>query len=216
MALRSEEGHARIFSFGPLASNSRIPWPGPLKQPKKSRIPSRPLIQPRISRRNSCDVHVADRRPGRFCPRCRTRARIGCPDACKAVAELAGFQRGAELDPLAIVLAERADSPSGDARGDEIRAYQARIRAGDTRLATLERLGWAFVAEARAAERRLVLRARVALRGRHRRTPTRAPPRVSSCAAMRCTVSIAFAEAEALARSLVAERGSPLDYALAR
>ena len=124
-----------------------------------------------------------------------------------------GFRRELKLDPLAIVLTERTDLPSGDARGDEIARAQAAIRAGDTRLATLERLGWAFIAEARAAGDgsfyELALHCADVIDERYARAAEGKLLRGHALHSLH-----RFAEAEALARSLVAERGSPLDYAL--
>jgi tetratricopeptide (TPR) repeat protein len=123
------------------------------------------------------------------------------------------FARDHEVDPLAIVLTARADSQPETPRRAEIARIQARVRAGDTRLATLERLGWAFVAEARATDDgsfyELALHCADAIEARYTDAAEGKLLRGHALHSLH-----RFAEAEAIARSLVAERGSPLDYAL--
>jgi len=113
-------------------------------------------------------------------------------------------------DSLAVVLA--AAPTGGDAQEREIARIQASLRAGGPpRL--LERLAWLFIERGRAQEDPGFTKlAEHAARALEERIPGDAGARLVRGHAL---VSLhRFAEAEALARELVAERGAPFDHGL--
>jgi tetratricopeptide (TPR) repeat protein len=118
--------------------------------------------------------------------------------------------RAAASEALAIVTA----SVGGDgALERRIAALQASVRAGGRESATLERLGWAFVEKARMdgdpGFHKLAEQCAFVMRERRPGDPS------ALLLAGHAALSLhRFRDAEAIARALVALRGSPLDYAL--
>jgi tetratricopeptide (TPR) repeat protein len=113
-------------------------------------------------------------------------------------------------DSLALVLA--AAAPGDDAQAREIARIQASLRAaGSPRL--LERLAWLFIERGRAQEDPGFTKlAEHAARALEQRVPGDAGARLVLGHAL---VSLhRFAEAEIVARELVAERGAPFDHGL--
>jgi tetratricopeptide (TPR) repeat protein len=116
----------------------------------------------------------------------------------------------AEVDPLALVLAPHFGAGRED---DEIRRCQERVRLGYEQLSALERLGWAFVAKARASfDPGYYKMAEHCARFIEARAPGGAEAKL-----LRGHVLLQlhrFGEAEPIARELTATRGLPFDYAL--
>ena len=139
----------------------------------------------------------------------------GCERKAISPSQVAGPQANSiaqtqKLDPLALILVKH----EGENRTDvEIRKFQEQVRRGSNPTAALERLGWAYVAKARASfdpgYYLLAEKCADAIIARQ----------VDSLEALllrgHATESMhRFKEAEVIARTLVAKRGLPFDFGL--
>jgi len=122
------------------------------------------------------------------------------------------------IEPMAIILAPHAGEDRMDA---EIRRQQDQIRAGRQPEIATEQLGWLFVAKARASfdagYYKLAEQCAFALEKQTSANESARSNRLEAALLLRGHVLHnlhRFKEAEPLARTLVAQRGSPMDLAL--